>query len=259
MTESTTSFVIKWSGSEYPVEVSSSENGSPATVIDLKKAVHAKTGVRPDRQKLLGLKVNGKAAMDDTRVCDLSIKPGSKIMMMGSKEEDIAEVSKEPENLPEVVNDLDIPDDVVIPLSKRDEYLAKIEKRVKEVKIEIMNPPRPGKKLLVLDIDYTLFDHRSVAEHPHQLMRPYLHDFLTSAYEDYDIVIWCKSCICYFLEDNHTVTHLTAATSMKWIEVKMRQLGVTTNPDYKITFMMDSSAMIALHTHEYGFLDVSIA
>jgi len=26
--------------------------------------------------------------------------------------------------------------------------------------------PRPGKKLLVLDIDYTLFDHRSTAENP---------------------------------------------------------------------------------------------
>jgi hypothetical protein len=34
------------------------------------------------------------------------------------------------------------------------------------------NPPRPGKKLLVLDIDYTLFDHRSVAETPLELQRP---------------------------------------------------------------------------------------
>lgn len=186
------SVVIKWSGAEYPVDVPCTDNGSPTTVLDLKKAVHAKTGVRSDRQKLLGLKVNGKAAVDDTRISDLSLKPGTKIMMMGSREEDIAEVSKEPEGLPEVVNDLDVPDDVVIPLAKREEYLAKIEKRVKEVKIEVMNPPRPGKKLLVLDIDYTLFDHRSVAEHPHQLMRPYLHEFLTSAYEDYDIVIWCE-------------------------------------------------------------------
>ena len=45
---------------------------------------------------------------------------------------------------------------------------------------------------------------------------------------------------------------------MKWIQVKMRQLGVTTNPDYKITFMLDSSAMICVHSPEYGFLDVSL-
>ena len=44
---------------------------------------------------------------------------------------------------------------------------------------------------------------------------------------------------------------------MKWIQVKMRQLGVTSNPNYKITFMLDSSAMICVHSPEYGFLDVS--
>lgn len=151
--------------------------------------------------------------------------------------QDIAVVSKEPEDLPEVINDLDIPEGVELPVAHREEYLAKIDKRVREVKINILNEPRPGKKLLVLDIDYTLFDHRSVAEHPHQLMRPHLHEFLTSAYEDYDIVIW-------------------SATSMKWIEVKMRQLGVTTNPNYRITFMLDSLAMISVHTQEYGYLDV---
>jgi ubiquitin-like domain-containing CTD phosphatase 1 len=192
-TNGAVSYIVKWSGNEYPIEVDEGgDTGSAPTVLDLKKCVHNKTGVLPDRQKLLGLKANGKPATDETRISDLSIKPGSKIMMMGSREADIAEASKEPEGLPEVINDLDIPDDVELPLAKREEYLAKIEKRVKEVKIEIINPPREGKKLLVLDIDYTLFDHRSVAEHPHQLMRPYLHEFLTSAYEDYDIVIWCE-------------------------------------------------------------------
>lgn len=43
-------------------------------------------------------------------------------------------------------------------------YLAKINKRVKDYKINMISEPRQGKKLLVLDIDYTLFDHRSVAE-----------------------------------------------------------------------------------------------
>lgn len=47
----------------------------------------------------------------------------------------------------------------------------------------MLNDPRPGKKLLVLDIDYTLFDHRSAAESGLELMRPYLHDFLESAYQ----------------------------------------------------------------------------
>ena len=39
----------------------------------------------------------------------------------------------------------------------REEYLSKIEKRVKDLKIDMLNEPREGKKLLVLDIDYTLF------------------------------------------------------------------------------------------------------
>ena len=39
----------------------------------------------------------------------------------------------------------------------REEFLQKIERRVKEYKIEVINEPRPGKKLLVLDVDYTLF------------------------------------------------------------------------------------------------------
>lgn len=41
--------------------------------------------------------------------------------------------------------------------TSREEFLQKIEKRVKDYKIEVLNEPRKGKKLLVLDIDYTLF------------------------------------------------------------------------------------------------------
>lgn len=133
-------------------------------------------------------------------------------MMIGSKEEEIANIDLDPSEIPNVVNDFDIEEDLAeVAIHNREEYLSKIERRIKDYKINVFNEPREGKRLLVLDIDYTLFgkiflalslpsssnifvDHRSTAEHASQLMRPYLHEFLTSAYQKYDIVIWCK---CY--------------------------------------------------------------
>lgn len=115
-------------------------------------------------------------------------------------------------------------------------YVAKIKKRVRDYAITELNAPRPGKRLLVLDIDYTLFDHRSVAETGVELMRPHLHEFLAAAYADYDIVIW-------------------SATGMRWIEEKMRLLGVAAHTAYKIAFYMDWGAMISVYTMERGVTD----
>ena len=43
---------------------------------------------------------------------------------------------------------------------------------------------------------------------------------------------------------------------MKWIEVKMKELGVSTHTQYKLCFMLDSSAMISVHTPKYGVIEV---
>jgi hypothetical protein len=48
----------------------------------------------------------------------------------------------------------------------------------------------------------------------------------------------------------------SAATGMKWIEVKMKELGVTSHTEYKICFMIDSGAMISVHSPKYGVIDV---
>ncbi|XP_067657174.1 ubiquitin-like domain-containing CTD phosphatase 1 [Haliotis asinina] len=206
------------------------------TVSDLKNAIYKATQVCPERQKLLGLKVKGNQLEDGMSLSSLKLKPNSKIMLVGTREEELAKVIEPPADMPEVVNDFDIEEEEIA-IENREEYLEKVARRVKDYKINILNEPRPGKKLLVLDIDYTLFDHRSVAENALELMRPHLHEFLASAYQDYDIVIW-------------------SATGMKWIETKMKGLGVETNTNYKISFYVDCDAMISVHTPKYGVIEV---
>lgn len=156
-------------------------------------------------------------------------------MMVGSLEEDIQEVLDLREDTDVIGWDDGNEEDEK--MENREVYLTKINKRVREYEINELNPAREGKKLLVLDIDYTLFDHRSAAETGAELMRPFLHEFLESAYEDYDIVIW-------------------SATSMKWIVEKMRLLGVSSHSNYKIWFHLDSSAMITVHCPKRGIVEV---
>ena len=80
--------------------------------------------------------LTGKSVNDDTKICQLLIRAGLKIMMIGSKEEEIANIDLDPSEIPNVVNDFDIEDDLTeVAIHNREEYLAKIERRVKEYKI----------------------------------------------------------------------------------------------------------------------------
>lgn len=47
---------------------------------------------------------------------------------------------------------------------------------------------------------------------------------------------------------------MTAATSMHWVEMKMQELGVLTNPNYKIVCLIDSRAMITVDSPKYGLV-----
>lgn len=151
------SLIIKWSGNEYVFDHNYLE--PQLTVYDLKSLIFQRTAVLPERQKLIGLKCKGKPAEDGVLLGELGLRPNAKIMMIGTKEADIETINSEDllAHSSSVINDLDIPDEAEIPVANREEYLAKISKRVKEYKVTIFNEPRPGKKLLVLDIDYTLF------------------------------------------------------------------------------------------------------
>ena len=100
------SITVRWAGKEYSME----NIGPEDTVWDLKVNIQRQTGVRPERQKLLNLKVKGEVflsvqgwiilrenvhfvgrpATDDMKLGSLALKDNFKLMMMGSLETEIA-------------------------------------------------------------------------------------------------------------------------------------------------------------------------
>ncbi|KVH93518.1 hypothetical protein Ccrd_004437 [Cynara cardunculus var. scolymus] len=223
VTEEEITLTVKWSGKEYTVRVCGDDS-----VAELKRRICQLTNVLPKRQKLLYPKIGSKLADDSTLLSTLPLKSSLKMTMIGTVEDDII---VDQVDAPEIVDDFEIGQDEVVDIKDKEVNKQKLKRR-----IELRNPCREGKKLLVLDIDYTLFDHRSTAENPLELMRPYLHEFLSAVYAEYDIIIW-------------------SATSMKWVELKMGQLGVLTNPSYKITALLDHLAMITVQSDSRGIFD----
>eukprot|EP00884_Botryococcus_braunii_P021653 jgi/Botrbrau1/8171/Bobra.357_2s0017.2 len=136
---------------------------------------------------------------------------------------------------PEIQDDFDIKENElpVLDVAERPENQEKLQRRIASVEVLLRNPPRPGKKCVVVDIDYTIFDLGSSAERAEDLARPFLHEFFTGVYEHYDIIIW-------------------SANSKKWIEVKMQELGVASHPDYKVICYLDGRWMVTVHTEKYG-------
>ncbi|RUS15143.1 HAD-like domain-containing protein [Endogone sp. FLAS-F59071] len=225
-------FVATWNNSKYPLQVPEDE-----TVATLKETLATLTNVPPKRQKLLGF-VKGKLPDDSAVLSTLSLKPKPNsitidFLMMGTPD---ANLFKDPDqvDLPDVVNDLDF-DYFPEEHSYMDE--AKVKKKLRDTiaktQINLINPLRDGKRLLVMDLDYTLFDCKSTVNNITELMRPGMHSFLTAAYEHYDIVIWSQ-------------------TSWRALEAKITELGILTHQDYKIAFVLDITSMISITTRRDG-------
>lgn len=241
MSEPEVALRVKWAGTIYVVELSTS-----STVLDLKQRLFELTEVLPKRQKVLGLPfVSGRPPIDALPLAQLSLKPDQRLMLVGSREADISAANM-PDQVIDVVNDLDVDyeeDDTRDTLRKA--YHRRLERRIETTEFRIINPPRGQKKLLVLDLDYTLFDCRSVADSIGDLGRPGLHHFLTVVYDKYDIVIWSQ-------------------TSWRWLEAKLTGLGMLLSADYKLTFVLDRTSMFSItsrtggkeRTHEVKALEI---
>lgn len=164
-------------------------------------------------------------------------------------------------NLTSVINDFDI--DFNAGSDEWKEHFANqanLIEKTNSTEVYVMNPPREGKKLMVLDLDHTLLDFSSkkivstdraannnsgtsnsssddvnnnnnggngiasasasasasatVQETIDQMKRPFMDEFLSAMYEHYDLVVWSQ-------------------TSWRWLETKLVELGMLTNPNYR--------------------------
>eukprot|EP00164_Ancoracysta_twista_P003979 GFYU01005341.1.p1 GENE.GFYU01005341.1~~GFYU01005341.1.p1 ORF type:complete len:349 (-),score=95.13 GFYU01005341.1:254-1261(-) len=218
--------VAKWGGKQFEVTTYPHE-----TVGIVKQRLQELTEVPSKRQKLIGF-CKGKLPSDETTLAELKIKDNMKFMMMGTVDKGIIAEAHEVD-VGEVINDLDWDYDPKTSAPRNNpDNLKKLHNRISKTEITFINQPREGKKLLVLDIDYTIFDMKSQVDIS-LLARPGLHEFMTAAFQDYDIAFWSQ-------------THWRA------IEMKLTELGVLTNPGYHICFVLDRTSMFPIRAKVGG-------
>lgn len=225
---------FKWSGREYKVDLLGSDR-----VYDLKTSLMSLTKVPPERQKILGL-VKGKLPPDQERIADLRIA-GKSFTLIGTPEGDEIKDPSKLEFLPDVVNDLDV--DFTDNLAAAAVYIndqrniRKVKEATEKLQINIIHPLRDGKRLLVLDIDYTILDTKPLTSGslpPDECARPGLHEFLETIYPYYDICIWSQ-------------------TSWIWLETKLVELGmIGSTRNYQISFVLDKTCMFTIFTERNG-------
>ncbi|RPD66450.1 HAD subfamily IIID h [Lentinus tigrinus ALCF2SS1-7] len=224
-----------WSGKPFTLDIAESDR-----VFDLKASLMSLTDVPPERQKILGL-VKGKLPTDDERIGDLKLISGKKFTLVGTPQGHEIKDPHELEFLPDVINDLDV--DFSANPAAAASYMndqrnrRKVQEHTKKLNVNVINPLREGKRLLVLDIDYTILDTKpltSGALPPQECARPGLHEFLEAVYPHYDICIWSQ-------------------TSWVWLETKLVELGMLGGVrNYKISFVLDKTCMFTVFSVKDG-------
>ncbi|KAJ7085681.1 HAD subfamily IIID h [Mycena belliarum] len=220
-----------WTGKPFTLSIAESDR-----VFDFKAALHKLTRVPPERQKILGLTKGNKLPPDQGRIADLRLVTGKKFTLIGTPEGD--EI-KELEFLPDVVNDLDIDftEDPVASAAYRNDQrnIRKVKEATAALNVNIIHPLREGKKLLVLDIDYTILDTKPLTSGslpPDECARPGLHEFLEAIYPYYD----SKS-----------------QTSWIWLETKLVELGmIGSDRNYQVSTVLDKNIMFQVFTDRDG-------
>ncbi|SPO28915.1 uncharacterized protein UTRI_05040_B [Ustilago trichophora] len=257
-------FSIKYQGSVLSARLAEDE-----TVADLRGILFSMTDVPPESQKLLGM-VKGKQPSDDTQLGTIPYAPAAlrarpaptkaestttdtaaaadrackitvQFTLLGTpeagrfKDQVISSTLSSDQDAVQDLDYLELPkaEESKVKPHHDPKNLAKLEKTIRRFSdFPIINPPRPGKKLLVLDLDYCIADTKRLLDpnSPASLAaRPGLQELLKAVYPHYDICVWSQ-------------------TSWRWLEVKLVELNMLGNPDYNISFVIDRTPMFRIHS-----------
>jgi hypothetical protein len=144
------------------------------TILEIKELLQEHTRILPKRQKLVGLvAANGGArgVVDSLTVAELKLKKDSSnssaavshpFILMGTPEEEIFVDPSDRDDLPGVVDDFEL--DFNAGSQEWLNHVANAENLktfTEKTPVHVMNAPRPGYPLLVLDLDHTLLDFSS--------------------------------------------------------------------------------------------------
>ncbi|EZG85829.1 putative ubiquitin-like domain CTD phosphatase 1 [Gregarina niphandrodes] len=102
--------------------------------------------------------------------------------------------------------------------------------RLKRLRLQWMRTPQPGKKLLVLDIDHTIYDCTNMLKeslHDSCRIRPHLSTMFSSLKEYYDYCLWSQ-------------------TAWQWIETKCSLIGIYESCQSYPLFILDRSNMFSV-------------
>ncbi|WVF69168.1 HAD hydrolase, family IIID [Kwoniella sp. CBS 6097] len=232
---------MTWSGKTFDLKV-----GGNDMVYDFRQLIFQLTGVPVEGQKLIGLLPGAKGKLgvehDAKRFGHLGVKKGGKFVLVGTREE---ERFKDRSGFgSEVVDDFDVTYSNkaqakanVLTQAEDPRNKRKVQEIIDKIPITVMNEPREGKKLLVLDLDYTIVDTKPLingALPSEECARPGLHEFLEQVYPHYDIVIWSQ-------------------THWRWLETKLVELGMIGGTrNYKVAFVSDRTTMFPVFTQRDG-------
>ncbi|KAJ2496748.1 hypothetical protein GGH96_005611 [Coemansia sp. RSA 1972] len=241
MTQNSVSLDVVWtSNKRYNVRVA-----KYATVRSIKVLLEGLTEVNASSQKLLGL-VRGHLPRDTDTLEALGVISGTRVRLMGTRKSDqlrsIDTWSECTTDLPEVSSSND---NVATDAELMERNHLQLVMMRSTAEMQIINAPRVGRKLVVLDLDYTLLDCNLRSGDVVGMARPGLHEFLSAIYPHYDIIVWSQT---------------------RWpaLECKITVLGMLTHPRYRITLALDSTTMFSVrvlrngreHSHHVKALEI---